>query len=40
MTPPELERFAKLANWTNPPMNEAIEREKDKQAKKAKAASD
>jgi 3-methyl-2-oxobutanoate hydroxymethyltransferase len=41
MTPPELERFAKLANWTNPPMDEAIERERGKQAKaKAKAASD
>lgn len=42
MTPVELERFAKMANWSNPPIDEAIKREKAKQAAKAtaKAASD
>jgi len=42
MTPAELERFAKMANWSNPPIDEAIKREKAKQAAKAaaKAASD
>jgi 3-methyl-2-oxobutanoate hydroxymethyltransferase len=40
MTPKELEGFAKAVKWTNPPMDEAVAREKAKQAAKAKAASD
>ena len=35
MTPPELEKFARRVNWTNPPMKEAEEREKAKRASKA-----
>jgi 3-methyl-2-oxobutanoate hydroxymethyltransferase len=42
MVPAELERFAKMVNWTNPPIDAAVEREKKKQAAKAgaRAASD
>lgn len=40
MTPAELEQFAKKVKWTNPPMDEAVARERAKQAAKAKAASD
>lgn len=39
MTPKELEGFARAAKWNNPPIDEAVAREKAKQAK-AKAASD
>ena len=35
MTAPELERFAKQLNWTNPPVKEAEERDKAKRASKA-----
>lgn len=37
MTPKELEGFAKKVNWTNPPIEEAVQREKAKQSAKAKA---
>ena len=35
MTPPELEKFARRVNWTNPPMKEAEERERAKRVTKA-----
>src|SRR5262249_38629394 len=37
MPPPELEAFARKVKWTNPPMDEAVARERAKQAAKAKA---